>query len=126
MTVCLILCRRPSIPHAAAVDAATVGDSADSTAAGLEQRRILQGISAERVQRLETLVELKKLYRNIIRAEALLALSSPVYTPPDGEAAAVPLSAQMMIKCGRCRSGDTAPLTMNGHAQMLVACQPRE
>lgn len=78
------------MPHAAAVDAATVGDSADSTAAaaGLGQRFVLQGVSAERVQRLETLVELKKLYRNIIRAEALLALSSPVYTPLDGEAAA--------------------------------------
>jgi hypothetical protein len=47
------------------------------------------------VQRLETLVELKKLYRNIIRAEALLALSSPVYTPPDGEAAA---AAQLLFQ----------------------------
>lgn len=54
----------------------------------MSQRRILQGLSAERVQRLETLVELKKLYRNIIRAEALLALPSPVYTAPEGEAGA--------------------------------------
>lgn len=52
----------------------------------MSQRRILQGLSAERVQRLETLVELKKLYRNIIRAEALLALPSPVYTAPEGAA----------------------------------------
>jgi hypothetical protein len=52
----------------------------------MSQRQILQGLSAERVQRLETLVELKKLYRNIIRAEALLALPSPVYTAPEGAA----------------------------------------
>lgn len=50
----------------------------------MSQRRILQGISAERLQRLEALVELKRLYRNVIRAEALLALPSPVYTPPEG------------------------------------------
>jgi hypothetical protein len=63
-------------------------DGADTVTAaepGLAQRRILQGMSAERVQRLQTLVELKKLYRNVIRAEALLALPSPVYIAPEGE-----------------------------------------
>lgn len=68
------------------MDSAPVGDrTAAAEQPGLgSQRRILQGLSAERVQRLETLVELKKLYRNLIRAEALLALQSPVYTPPEG------------------------------------------
>lgn len=84
-------CRRLRPSQAAAVDAATAGDRAEAVAAaveqGIAQRRILQGVSAERVQRLETLVELKKLYRNLIRAEALLALPSPVYTPPDGKEA---------------------------------------
>lgn len=72
--------------RAAAVDSAPVGDrTAAAEQPGLgSRRRILQGLSAERVQRLETLVELKKLYRNLIRAEALLALPSPVYTPPEG------------------------------------------
>jgi hypothetical protein len=42
-------------------------------------------MSAQRVQQLETLVELKKLYRNCIRAEALLGLASPVYVAPEGE-----------------------------------------
>ena len=78
-------CRRAVQTRTAAVDAATVADRVAAAAeAGLAQRRILQGLSAQRVQRLETLVELKKLYRNIIRAEALLALRSPVYTPAAG------------------------------------------
>jgi hypothetical protein len=47
--------------------------------------RLLTGMSAQRVQQLETLVELKKLYRNCIRAEALLGLASPVYVAPEGE-----------------------------------------
>jgi hypothetical protein len=42
-------------------------------------------MSAQRVQQLETLVELKKLYRNCIRAEALLGHTSPVYVAPEGE-----------------------------------------
>uniref|UniRef100_A0A383VBJ9 Letm1 RBD domain-containing protein n=1 Tax=Tetradesmus obliquus TaxID=3088 RepID=A0A383VBJ9_TETOB len=48
--------------------------------------RLLTGMSAQRVQRLETLVELKKLYRNCIRAEALLGRASPVYVAPEGAA----------------------------------------
>ena len=36
-------------------------------------------ISAERVERLETLIRLRKLYRNLLRADRLLAQPSPVY-----------------------------------------------
>ena len=36
-------------------------------------------ISAERVERLETLIRLRKLYRNLLRADQLLAQPSPVY-----------------------------------------------
>lgn len=35
--------------------------------------------SAERVKRLKILVQLRKLYRNLLRAERLLATTSPVY-----------------------------------------------
>ncbi|GLI62003.1 hypothetical protein VaNZ11_004577 [Volvox africanus] len=38
--------------------------------------------SVERVLRLNTLVETRRLYRNIVRAEYLLNLPSPLYTPP--------------------------------------------
>ncbi len=38
--------------------------------------------SAERIQRLMTLVETRRLYRNCIRAKCLLELPSPVYRPP--------------------------------------------
>lgn len=40
----------------------------------------LAAMSPERVRRLEALVELKKLYRNCLRAETLLELPSPIYT----------------------------------------------
>jgi len=83
----MLFCRWASLLQAAAVGAAAVEDGSPTAAAdaGLSRRRILQGLSAQRVQRLETMVEIKKLYRNIIRAEALLALPSPVYKPPEGE-----------------------------------------
>jgi hypothetical protein len=48
-------------------------------------------LSAKRVRRLDILVQLRKLYRNHIRAEGLLALQSPVYRP----AGMVLLSAQL-------------------------------
>jgi hypothetical protein len=48
-------------------------------------------LSAKRVRRLDILVQLRKLYRNLIRAEGLLALQSPVYRP----AGMVLLSAQL-------------------------------
>ncbi|KAL3132082.1 hypothetical protein ABBQ32_008692 [Trebouxia sp. C0010 RCD-2024] len=38
--------------------------------------------SAERVKRLKILVQLRKLYRNLLRAERLLATSSPVHQKP--------------------------------------------
>lgn len=57
----------------------------ETSAAPAAAPRLLTGYSAQRVQRLEALVELKKLYRNCIRAEALLALPSPVYEEPEGE-----------------------------------------
>eukprot|EP00879_Flechtneria_rotunda_P008574 GHRR01008984.1.p1 GENE.GHRR01008984.1~~GHRR01008984.1.p1 ORF type:complete len:466 (+),score=187.81 GHRR01008984.1:140-1537(+) len=46
--------------------------------------RLLTGLSAERVQRLGALVELKKLYRNCIRADLLLQLPGPIYVAPEG------------------------------------------
>jgi len=36
--------------------------------------------SPARVRRLEALVELKKLYRNCLRADTLLELPTPIYT----------------------------------------------
>ena len=38
--------------------------------------------AAARVQRLEVLIGLRKLYRNLLRADGLLAQPSPVYQPP--------------------------------------------
>ena len=38
-------------------------------------------LSAKRVRRLDILVQLRKVYRNLIRAEGLLSLPSPVYQP---------------------------------------------
>lgn len=40
--------------------------------------------SAERVKRLKVLVQLRKLYRNLLRAERLLSTSSPVHQKPEG------------------------------------------
>lgn len=37
--------------------------------------------TAPRVQRLEVLIRLRKLYRNLLRADGLLAQPSPVYQP---------------------------------------------
>lgn len=39
-------------------------------------------MSAERVKRLKTLVQLRKLFRNLLRAERLLATTSPVHQKP--------------------------------------------
>ncbi|KAL0029741.1 hypothetical protein WJX79_006839 [Trebouxia sp. C0005] len=39
--------------------------------------------SAERVKRLKVLVQLRKLYRNLLRAERLLSTSSPVHQKPE-------------------------------------------
>ena len=39
--------------------------------------------SAERVKRLKTLVQLRKLYRNLLRAERLLLTASPVHKQPE-------------------------------------------
>ncbi len=39
--------------------------------------------SAEGVKRLKILVQLRKLYRNLLRAERLLATSSPVHQKPE-------------------------------------------
>lgn len=36
-------------------------------------------LSARRVRRLEILVQLRKLYRNLIRGDALLAEAAPIY-----------------------------------------------
>lgn len=36
---------------------------------------------APRVQRLEVLIRLRKLYRNLLRADGLLAQPSPIYQP---------------------------------------------
>ncbi len=38
-------------------------------------------VSAARVERLGVLIRLRKLYRNLLRAEGLLAEPSPVYQP---------------------------------------------
>jgi len=38
-------------------------------------------LSAKRVRRLDILVQLRKVYRNLIRAEGLLTLPTPVYQP---------------------------------------------
>ena len=38
-------------------------------------------LSAKRVRRLDILVQLRKVYRNLIRAEGLLTLPTPVYRP---------------------------------------------
>ena len=38
--------------------------------------------SADRVRRLGLLIRLRKLYRNLLRAEGLLAQAAPVYRPP--------------------------------------------
>lgn len=38
--------------------------------------------AAARENRLEVLISLRKLYRNLLRAEGLLELPSPVYSPP--------------------------------------------
>ncbi|GIL51245.1 hypothetical protein Vafri_7097 [Volvox africanus] len=42
--------------------------------------------SVQRVLRLSTLVETRRLYRNIVRAEYLLNLPNPLYTPPPSPA----------------------------------------
>ena len=38
--------------------------------------------SADRVRRLGLLIRLRKLYRNLLRADGLLAQAAPVYRPP--------------------------------------------
>ncbi|KAF6258973.1 hypothetical protein COO60DRAFT_1515473 [Scenedesmus sp. NREL 46B-D3] len=75
--------------HAAnsALEQAPPPAAATAEPAAGSPRRMLTGMSAQRVQQLETLVELKKLYRNCIRAEGLLGLASPVYVAPEGDAA---------------------------------------
>lgn len=65
-------------PRSAALDEAPPAAAPASAPAP----RLLAGLSGARVSRLEALVDLKKLYRNCIRAEALLRLPSPVYTAP--------------------------------------------
>lgn len=42
-------------------------------------------MSADRVKRLKTLVQLRKLFRNLLRAERLLGTTFPVYQKPAQE-----------------------------------------
>ncbi|CAK0783736.1 hypothetical protein CVIRNUC_006935 [Coccomyxa viridis] len=55
--------------------------SSSSTAAGPEHEEFPR-MSAARVERLETLIRLRKLYRNLLRADRLLAQPTPVYQLP--------------------------------------------
>ena len=52
--------------------------------------------SAERVKRLKILVQLRKLYRNLLRAERLLATASPVHQQPDEVA---PTKGKQHVSC---------------------------
>ncbi|EFJ48119.1 hypothetical protein VOLCADRAFT_104902 [Volvox carteri f. nagariensis] len=54
----------------------------------------------ERVRRLNTLVETRRLYRNIVRAEYLLNLGSPLYTPPPPPPPATAESAEESATSG--------------------------
>ena len=55
--------------------------NSSSTAADPEHEEFPR-MSAARVERLETLIRLRKLYRNLLRADRLLAQPTPVYQLP--------------------------------------------
>ena len=55
--------------------------NSSSTAADPEHEEFPR-MSAARVERLETLIRLRKLYRNLLRADRLLAQPIPVYQLP--------------------------------------------
>ncbi len=56
-------------------------------------------LSAKRVRRLDILVQLRKVYRNLIRAEGLLTLPTPVYQPA-GVRSAAPAASQLHMNFG--------------------------
>eukprot|EP00878_Enallax_costatus_P029321 GHUV01031777.1.p1 GENE.GHUV01031777.1~~GHUV01031777.1.p1 ORF type:complete len:186 (+),score=34.29 GHUV01031777.1:179-736(+) len=82
-------------------NSAVEAPSPPASPAGTARKRLLTGLSAQRVQRLESLVELKKLYRNCIRAESLLALPSPVYVPEGGYLCHNPHSSCVLAAAGQ-------------------------
>ena len=56
--------------------------NSSSSSAADEAHGEFPRMSAARVERLETLIRLRKLYRNLLRADRLLAQPAPVYQPP--------------------------------------------
>ncbi len=64
-------CKLLACARARGLGAAAVASEADA---------VLQ--SADRVRRLGLLIRLRKLYRNLLRADGLLAQAAPVYRPP--------------------------------------------
>lgn len=56
--------------------------------------------SAERVKRLKILVQLRKLYRNLLRAERLLATTSPVHQKPSPVKAVKGMQQLPWLCCG--------------------------
>lgn len=62
-----------------------------------------------RDQRLEVLVQLRKLYRNLLRAETLLQVPSPVYKPPpDGGEAGEAISTAAVTSQPTCTDNGTS------------------
>lgn len=85
--------------------------------------------SAERVKRLTTLVETRRLYRNCIRAKYLLEAASPVYKAPQPDlppaaAPAPPSSASAEGRPGACgrRLGHACHACRQAGACMLTVC----
>eukprot|EP00887_Chlorella_sp_A99_P006091 scaffold22.g6091.t1 len=73
--------------------------------------------ASERDQRLEVLVQLRKLYRNLLRSETLLQQPSPVYQPPPDDASGSGASASSSSS----RSGAGGSVTPSSSNSSAVA-----
>ncbi|GBF97790.1 hypothetical protein Rsub_10215 [Raphidocelis subcapitata] len=94
--------QRARADRGARLVAAAINSTAAEVPLVVSQR--LAAESPARVRRLETLVELKKLYRNCLRADTLLGLPTPIYT-------LLPLAADDVRGNGpgRSRAGTPGP-----------------
>ena len=85
-------------------------------------------LSAKRVRRLDILVQLRKVYRNLIRAEGLLGLPSPVYQPAGAAFGASSAAASVSIHLPRhtavcCPQVDLTATPFLGHWHLGRALQ---
>ena len=93
--------RSAALSAAVAAESAASGPGGDPAASTAAAAAAVGSKGSQRAARLEVLVQLRKLYRNLLRAESLLEQPSPVYQPVPR----TPAEGAATRRCWRFREG---------------------